>query len=130
MFQGIAEGAQIADSRACDKATHVEWATSEARTLRFEDLSLDLDSCEVYRGQRLVELTRRECDLLTYLLRHPRQVVERDQLLEEVWDYDFIGNINVLHVYIRSLRNKLEVSGEARLIQTVRGIGYVLELLE
>jgi DNA-binding response OmpR family regulator len=95
--------------------------------LRFEDLSLSLDSYEVYRGERLVELTAKEFDLLTYLLRHPQQVMTRDRLLEKVWDYDSAGSYNVLQVCISSLRNKVKISGEAQLIQTVRGVGYVLK---
>ncbi|MGB3296028.1 MAG: response regulator transcription factor [Phormidesmis sp.] len=90
--------------------------------LRLEDLSLNLDSREVYRGQRLVELTVKEFDLLTHLLQNPQQVITRDRLLEEVWDYDFKGSHNVLHVCICSLRSKLEAAGEPRLIQTVRGV--------
>ncbi|MEO1350226.1 MAG: response regulator transcription factor [Cyanobacteria bacterium J06635_15] len=97
------------------------------RFLGFKDLLLNLDSREVYRGERPVELPPKEFDLLTYLLRHPQQVIDRDRLLEEVWDYDFSGSHNVLHVCIRSLRNKLEADGETRLIQTVRGVGYVLK---
>lgn len=95
--------------------------------LRFEDLSLNLDRYEVYRGDRLVELTVKEFDLLTYLLRHPQQVMTRDRLLEEVWDYDFSGSYNVLQACISSLRNKLKVDEEDQLIQTVRGVGYVLK---
>ena len=94
--------------------------------LCFEDLSLNLNSHEVYRGQRLVELTPKEFALITHLLQNPQQVVSRDRLLEKVWDYDFNANHNILHVCIRSLRSKLESAGESRLIQTVRGVGYVL----
>lgn len=97
-----------------------------ANVLCFEDLSLNLDSHEVYRGQRLVELTPKEFALLTHLLHNPRQVISRDRFLEKVWDYDFSVNHNILHVCIRSLRSKLESAGESRLIQTVRGVGYVL----
>lgn len=100
--------------------------SQKKNVLRFRDLSLDLQSREVYRGERLVQLTCKEFDLLTYLLRHARQVIEQDRLLETVWDYSFLGNSNVLQVCIRSLRSKLEAAGEPRLIQTVRGIGYVL----
>ncbi|MEO0536666.1 MAG: response regulator transcription factor [Cyanobacteria bacterium P01_A01_bin.123] len=98
-----------------------------ARVLTFEDLVLDFNSHEVHRGHRLVKLPLKEFGLLTYLLRHPEQVLERDQLLEAVWDYHFVGSHNVLHVCIRSLRNKLEAAGEPRLIQTVRGVGYMLK---
>ncbi|MGD1857062.1 MAG: response regulator transcription factor [Leptolyngbyaceae cyanobacterium] len=98
----------------------------KARMLRFEDLRINCDSRTVYRGKRLVELTVKEYNLLTYLMCHPQQVIERDRLLEEVWEYAYIGNNDVLYVCMRSLRNKLEANGEPRLIQTVRGIGYVL----
>lgn len=94
--------------------------------LWFEDLSLNLDIHEVYRGQRLVELTPKEFALLTHFLKNPQQVVSRDRLLEKVWGYDFSPNHNILHVCIRNLRSKLESAGESRLIQTVRGVGYVL----
>ena len=97
-----------------------------ASVLCFEDLSLNLDSHQVYRGRRLVELTPKEFVLLTYLLQNPRQVISRDRLIEKVWGYDFSADCNILHVCIRSLRNKLESAGESRLIQTVRGVGYVL----
>lgn len=100
----------------------------ESTVLRFEDLSLNLESREVYRAQRRIELTPKEFDLLTHLLQHPQQVVTRDRLLEKVWDYDFNGSHNVLHVCIRSLRNKLEAAGETKLIHTVRGVGYVLKV--
>lgn len=102
------------------------YSPEKVRTLQFEDLQVNCDSRTVYRGKRLVELTVKEYNLLTYLMRHPQQVIERDRLLEEVWEYSFIGNNDVLYVCMRSLRNKLEVNGELRLIQTVRGIGYVL----
>lgn len=104
------------------------YSPEKARVLQFEDLQINCDSRTVYRGKRLVELTVKEYNLLTYLTCHPRQVIERDRLLEEVWDYSFIGNNDVLYVCMRSLRNKLEANGEPRLIQTVRGIGYVLRV--
>lgn len=94
--------------------------------LQFEDLTLNRRTREVYRGPRLVDLTAKEFDLLEYLLRHPRQVYTRDQILEHVWGYDFLGDSNIIEVYIRYLRLKLEGKDEKRLIQTVRGVGYVL----
>ncbi|MEA5526417.1 response regulator transcription factor, partial [Nodularia spumigena] len=94
--------------------------------LQFEDLSLNRRTREVFRGQRLIDLTAKEFDLLEYLLTHPRQVITRDRILEQVWDYDFIGDSNIIEVYIRYLRLKLETNNEKRLIQTVRGVGYVL----
>lgn len=98
----------------------------DADILEFADLSLNRRSRQVYRGKRLVELTAKEFDLLEYLLVHPRQVITRDRILEQVWGYDFMGDSNIIEVYIRYLRLKLEATGEQRLIQTVRSVGYVL----
>ncbi|MEI2581728.1 response regulator transcription factor [Scytonema sp. PRP1] len=94
--------------------------------LQFADLSLNRRTREVFRGERAIELTVKEFDLLEYLLSHPRQVYARDQILEHVWGYDFMGDSNIIEVYIRYLRLKLEENNEKRLIQTVRGVGYVL----
>jgi two-component system response regulator MprA len=92
----------------------------------YADLDLDPVTRETLRGNRSFELTSKEFDLLEYLMRHPRQVLRREQILEEVWGYDFGGDDNVLEVYIGYLRKKTEAGGEPRLIQTVRGVGYVL----
>lgn len=73
-----------------------------------------------------MELTAKEFDLLEYLLRHPRQVMTRDQILEKVWGYDFMGESNIIEVYIRALRLKIEISNPKRLLHTVRGVRYVL----
>ncbi|MBI4783337.1 MAG: response regulator transcription factor [Oscillatoriophycideae cyanobacterium NC_groundwater_1537_Pr4_S-0.65um_50_18] len=97
-----------------------------ADLLQFENLTLDCQSREVHRGGQRLELTAKEFDLLEYLLRHPRQVMTRDQLLEKVWGYDFLGDSNIIEVYIRYLRVKLEANNEKRLVHTVRGVGYVL----
>ena len=94
--------------------------------LHFEDLSLNRKSREVARSGRSIELTAKEFDLLEYLMAHPKQVITRDRILEEVWGYDFMGDSNIIEVYIRYLRLKLEENGEKRLIQTVRGVGYVM----
>jgi DNA-binding response OmpR family regulator len=94
--------------------------------LQFEDLSLNRSTREVFRAQRSIELTAKEFDLLEYLLTNPRQVITRDRILEQVWGYDFMGDSNIIEVYIRYLRLKLEEQGEKRLIHTVRGVGYVL----
>lgn len=91
---------------------------TDSDILQFEDLSLNLRTREVYRGERLIKLTVKEFDLLEYLLTHPRQVVTRDRILTEVWGYDFIGDSNIIEVYIRYLRLKLEANNEKRLIQT------------
>jgi DNA-binding response OmpR family regulator len=94
--------------------------------LQFEDLSLNRRTREVFRSKRAIELTAKEFDLLEYLLSHPRQVITRDQILEKVWGYDFMGDSNIIEVYIRYLRLKLEEHSEKRLIHTVRGVGYAL----
>ena len=95
--------------------------------LRFGDVQVDVDAREVRRGERSIEFTTTEFNLLTLFLRHPRKVLTRDIIMEHVWNYDFEGESNVLEVYVRYLRNKLEASGEPRLIHTVRGAGYVLK---
>ena len=92
----------------------------------FADLSLNRKTREVKRGARTIELTAKEFDLLDYLISHPKQVLTRDRILEEVWGYDFMGDSNIIEVYIRYLRLKLESENESRLIQTVRGVGYVM----
>jgi DNA-binding response OmpR family regulator len=97
-------------------------------TLQFEDLSLNLRTREILRDGKSIELTVREFELLEYLMMHPQQVMTRDQILENVWGYDFGGDSNVIEVYVRTLRQKLEIDNTSRLIQTVRGIGYVMRL--
>ncbi len=94
--------------------------------LRFEDLSLNPGTREVRRGERVIELTKIEFDLLELFLQHPRQVLTRDQILDLVWGYTFDSGTNSLAVYIGYLRRKLEENSEPRLIQTVRGVGYAL----
>jgi two-component system response regulator MprA len=103
----------------------VEPAHEEA-ALSFEDLTLDFDTRATRRGERRFDLTPREFELLALLLRHPRRVLPRGLILQEVWGYDFAGYDNVLEVYIGYLRTKTEAGGEPRLIHTVRGVGYVL----
>jgi two-component system, OmpR family, response regulator NblR len=94
--------------------------------LRFGDLLLDLGTRQALRNTRSIELTMKEFELLKYLMEHPREVLSRDQILENVWGFDYVGESNVIEVYIRYLRLKIEDEGEKRLIQTVRGVGYVL----
>ncbi|MEX0268000.1 response regulator transcription factor NblR [Leptolyngbyaceae cyanobacterium UHCC 1019] len=94
--------------------------------LRFGDLSLDLATRRAIRNNRTIDLTMKEFELLKYLMEHPREVLTREQILENVWGYDFVGESNVIEVYVRYLRLKIEDEGEKRLIQTVRGVGYVL----
>jgi two-component system response regulator MprA len=94
--------------------------------LVFADLSLDLASRDVRRGERSVRLTRTEFALLELLMRHPRRVLSREYILEEVWGFDFPTTANSLEVYVGYLRRKTEEDGEVRLVHTVRGVGYVL----
>lgn len=94
--------------------------------LEFSNLTLNQRTREVFRDERSIELTAKEFDLLVYLMMHPRQVLTRDRILEQVWGYDFMGDSNIIEVYIRYLRLKLEENQEKRLIQTVRGVGYVM----
>jgi DNA-binding response OmpR family regulator len=97
-----------------------------ADILEFADLSLNRRTGQVHRGQRLIELTPKEFDLLDYLLAHPQQVITSDRILEEVWGYNFIGDANMIEQYIHYLRLKLEANNEQPLLQTVHGVGYVL----
>lgn len=94
---------------------------------RFADLQLNESTREVARGGRSIELTPREFDLLVYLLQHPNQVLSREQVLNAVWGYDYYGDTNVIDVYIRYLRRKIDAGESVTYIQTVRGVGYVLK---
>ncbi len=98
----------------------------DADLLQFEDLQLNRRTREVFRSSRSIDLTVKEFDLLEYLLSHPRQVFTRDQILERVWGYDFMGDSNIIEVYVRYLRIKLEEQQEKRLVHTIRGVGYVM----
>jgi len=99
---------------------------ADDQEVQYNDVRLDPKQHEAWRGDRKLSLTVTEFNLLYYFLRHPRQVLERNQILMEVWGYDFGGDSNVLEIYISYLRKKLEAENEPRLIQTVRGIGYML----
>lgn len=101
-------------------------APTESQVLAFADLRLDLQTREVTRGGRRISLTRTEFALLQTFLEHPRRVLERSWLLNEVWGFDFPTTANSLEVYIGYLRRKTEGENEPRLIHTVRGVGYVL----
>lgn len=98
----------------------------DGQKLAYADLTLDPMTREVTRGDRPISLTRTEFTLLELFLRHPRQVLERAQILEEVWGFDFPTSANSLEVYVGYLRRKTEAEDEPRLIHTVRGVGYVL----
>jgi DNA-binding response OmpR family regulator len=99
---------------------------SPGRVLRHADLELDQATREVRRSGHLIDLTAREFALLRYFMEHPRQVLSKNQLLEAVWGYDYVGDSNVVEAYVSYLRRKLNAPGEPDLIQTVRGSGYRL----
>ena len=101
---------------------------SESRStkLAYEDLELDEETREVFRGERPIELTDTEYRLLRYLLLNPRKALTRAQILDHVWNYDFGGDGRILETYVSYLRKKIEAAGEEPLIQTVRGVGYTL----
>ena len=92
----------------------------------YADLSLDPRTRQVFRDDEEIHLTAKEFDLLELFMRHPNQVLTRDLIYEHIWEYDFGGESNIIEVYVRYLRTKLETSGKPRLIQTVRGVGYTL----
>jgi two-component system response regulator MprA len=94
--------------------------------LSYEDLTMDLDTREVTRGGKPIELTAKEFELLHLFLLNPKRVLSRDVIMEKIWGYDYSGESNVLEVYIALLRQKTEEHGHKRIIQTVRGAGYVL----
>jgi two-component system, OmpR family, response regulator MprA len=100
--------------------------TERAQVLTFADLVLDISTRQASRKGRIISLTAKEYELLELFMRHPRQVLTREMIFDRVWGYDFGGESNVLDVYIRYLRQKLEEDGEARLLHTARGVGYVL----
>jgi two-component system response regulator MprA len=100
--------------------------TERQQVYNFSDLTMETSSRQVTRGSRLIPLTAKEYELLELFLRHPRQVLTREVIFDRVWGYDFGGESNVLEVYIRYLRQKLESDEEQRLLHTVRGVGYVL----
>jgi two-component system response regulator MprA len=101
-------------------------AKPENQKASYADVTLDPSTREAKRGDMLMNLTVTEFNLLHLFLRHPRQVLERRQILNDVWGYDFGGDDNVLEIYIGYLRRKLEAEGQSRLIHTVRGVGYAL----
>lgn len=99
---------------------------AQSDVLRFADLTMNVRTRQVFRGGDEIQLTAREFDLLELFLRHPNQVLTRELIYEHIWNYDFGGESNIIEVYIRYLRSKLEANGRTRLIQTVRGVGYAL----
>ncbi|MEK8126972.1 response regulator transcription factor [Paenibacillus filicis] len=103
-----------------------EKADNSANKLQYQDVFMDLDTREVFRGGQRIELTTKEFDLLHLFLQNPRRVLSRDIIMEKIWGYDYSGESNVLEVYIALLRQKTEEHGHKRVIITVRGAGYVL----
>jgi two-component system response regulator MprA len=116
----------LARMRALLRRAGDEDDDEQERMLVFEDLRLDRLAHEAWRGDRLLSLTRTEFLLLEMFLRHPRQVLTRSAIFEHVWGYDFGATSNSLGVYMGYLRRKTESGEEPRLLQTVRGVGYVL----
>ncbi len=104
-------------------------ADKSTEPLTFADLTLNPASRLVYRGDRPITLTAKEYDLLEMFMRHPNQVLTREQIFDQIWGYDFGGESNIIEVYVRYLRSKLEKDSEPRLLETVRGVGYVLREL-
>ncbi len=96
------------------------------QVLRFADLELDTGTRQATRGEKVIPLTAKEYELLELFMRSPRQVITRETIFDRVWGYDFGGESNIIEVYIRYLRQKLEEGGQPRLLHTVRGMGYVL----
>lgn len=103
-----------------------ERTTAPSHRISYEDITMDFDTREVFRGEHLIELTTKEFDLLHLFLQNPKRVLSRDVIMEKIWGYDYSGESNVLEVYIALLRQKLEEHGGKRIILTVRGAGYVL----
>ena len=101
--------------------------SEENERLKFKDLSMHLDTHEVFRDGQPIELTAKEFELLHLFMTNPKRVLSRDVIMDKIWGYDYSGESNVLEVYIATLRQKLEDGGRPRLIQTVRGAGYVLK---
>jgi two-component system response regulator MprA len=103
---------------------------SHPEVYQFADLVLDSGTHQARRGDRVISLTAKEYELLEMFMRHPRQVLTRDVIYDSVWGYDFGGKSNIIEVYVRYLRQKLQKEGEEQLIHTVRGVGYVLREAE
>ncbi len=122
----LVKPAQLDELQARVRALLRRRNPEQTEVLRFNDLELDTGTRVAHRGQREIELSTTEYELLQLFMRRPRQVLTRDIIMERVWGYDFGGASNVLEVYVGYLRSKLEASGEPRLLHTVRGAGYTL----
>jgi len=106
---------------------YLQPSENQPEQLQFAHLSLDLGNRYLILAGKKIDLTMKEFELLKYLMSHPREVMTREQILEQVWGYDFHGESNIIEVYIRYLRLKIETEGQKRLIHTVRGVGYVMK---
>lgn len=132
---GLDEGADdylvkpfaLDELRARVRAMFRRGKATPATVLSYSDLTMNLLDHSVYRGKRELALTQKEFSLLEYFLRNPRNVLSRTSIAEHVWDYDFDWGSNIVDVFVNQLRKKSEESGEPRLIQTIRGVGYVLK---
>src|SRR4029434_4689919 len=100
--------------------------SSQSPVVKFGVITLDTSARQVWVGDKTVDLSSKEFDMLELLMRHTNQVLTRDTFYDRIWGYDFSGESNILEVYIRYLRSKLEAAGSPRYIQTVRGVGYAL----
>lgn len=120
----------LARIRAALRLKQTEQPVEDASLLTFEDLNVNQKTREVLRAGESIELTPREYDLLVFLMNNKRQVLNREQILEAVWGYDFFGDTNVVDVYIRYLRKKIDFPHLPTLIHTVRGVGYVLKVVK
>jgi two-component system, OmpR family, response regulator ArlR len=101
--------------------------TKSIKTIAINNLVMDTSRHDVSRGDRSIDLTKREYDLLEYLIRNKGIVLNREQILEHVWGFDYMGDTNVVDVYIRYLRSKIDESEESKLIHTIRGVGYIMK---
>ncbi|TCJ04999.1 response regulator transcription factor [Cytobacillus praedii] len=117
----------LARVRAALRFKRKEQIEDETDWLTLADLKLNEKTREVVRGEDAIELTPREFDLLVYFMHNKRQVLNRDQIIEAVWGYDFLGDTNVVDVYIRYVRKKIDAINKPTLIHTIRGVGYVLK---
>jgi len=118
--------ARIRANLRIKKSEKSENKQQDAFSHNFKEVTLNEQTRDVKRKNRNVELTPREFDLLLHLMKHPNQVLSREQLIESVWGYDYYGDTNVVDVYIRYLRKKIDYGEASKYIQTVRGVGYVL----
>ncbi|GAA0361243.1 response regulator transcription factor [Bacillus horti] len=118
----------LARIRACMRSAGSNHTSNKAeQSYHVADLYVDLKTRQVDRSGKDIELTPREFDLLVYLMQHKNQVLQREQILEQVWGYDYYGDTNVVDVYIRYLRKKVDAAYDPPLIQTVRGVGYSIK---